>query len=234
MEKFNFNDVEIFWINCSKNTKRSKHMTEILNKHFPNNKKHHVEAIMETPKYNGVTMAHAVALMKGLNSKKPFIILEDDVTIDATKLDIKRLEFYLNKMEKLPDVVYMGLSSWGKNAHEFKKICENDKVVRWNNWLLFDRGAKAKEVNNEYFIRIIDMFSAHAILYLSSEYVIYSIECCVKGIEINRPHDIILPLFMRKKRVIGLKEPWFYQIEELGGQESATRLSLKDVNELRL
>ncbi len=97
---FKFNDVGIFWINCSQNTKRNEHMKQLLEKNFPNNKKYHIEAVMHTPKYQGVTMAHTVALLKGITTRKPFIILEDDVTINNLTLNIKELEEQVNKQER--------------------------------------------------------------------------------------------------------------------------------------
>jgi len=72
-------DYDIYWINCSENRVRYDHMRALLEKEFPNNKHHHVEAIMHKPKYNGITIAHMVAVMKGMSSGKPFLVLEDDV-----------------------------------------------------------------------------------------------------------------------------------------------------------
>ena len=72
-------DYDIYWINCSENKVRYEHMRALLEKEFPNNKHHHVEAIMHKPKYNGITMAHMVAIMKGMTSRKPFLVVEDDI-----------------------------------------------------------------------------------------------------------------------------------------------------------
>jgi hypothetical protein len=54
-------------------------MKALLDKNFPNNRCHHVEAIMNKPKYNGITMAHMVAIMKGMTLGKPFLVVEDDI-----------------------------------------------------------------------------------------------------------------------------------------------------------
>ena len=74
-------DYDIFWINCSENKVRYDHMRSLLEREFPNNKHHHVEAIMHKPKYNGITMAHMVAIMKGMTSGKPFLVVEDDIVV---------------------------------------------------------------------------------------------------------------------------------------------------------
>ena len=71
-------DYDIYWINCSENKVRYDHMKSLLEREFPNNKHHHVEAIMHKPKYNGITMAHMVAVMKGMTSGKPFLVVEVD------------------------------------------------------------------------------------------------------------------------------------------------------------
>ena len=44
-------------------------MVSQLETHFPRNKKIHVDAIIESPKYNGVSMAHMVAVLKGINNQ---------------------------------------------------------------------------------------------------------------------------------------------------------------------
>ena len=72
-------DYDIYWINCSENRVRYDHMRALLEKEFPNQKCYHVEAIMHKPKYNGITIAHMVAIMKGMSSGKPFLVLEDDI-----------------------------------------------------------------------------------------------------------------------------------------------------------
>ncbi len=72
-------DYDIYWINCSENRVRYDHMRALLEREFPNQKCHHVEAIMHKPKYNGITIAHMVAVMKGMSSGKPFLVVEDDI-----------------------------------------------------------------------------------------------------------------------------------------------------------
>ena len=72
-------DYDIYWINCSENRVRYDHMRALLEREFPNRKCYHVEAIMHKPKYNGITIAHMVAIMKGMSSGKPFLVVEDDI-----------------------------------------------------------------------------------------------------------------------------------------------------------
>ena len=85
-------DIVIIWINDIKNKLRYDHMVSQLEIHFPNNKKIHVDAIIESPKYNGVSMAHMVAVLKGINKRKSFLVLEDDVSIDSERVNFLNLE----------------------------------------------------------------------------------------------------------------------------------------------
>ena len=85
-------EIVIIWINDIKNKTRYDHMVSQLETHFPHNKKIHVDAIIESPKYNGVSMAHMVAVLKGINKRKPFLVLEDDVSIDSERVDFLKLE----------------------------------------------------------------------------------------------------------------------------------------------
>ena len=85
-------DIVIIWINDIKNKTRYDHMVSQLETHFHCNKKIHVDAIFEAPKYNGVSMAHMVAVLKGINHRKPFLVLEDDISIEAERVDFLKLE----------------------------------------------------------------------------------------------------------------------------------------------
>ena len=230
---FNFSDVHIFWINCSNNQKRFSHMTDILEKYFPNNVKHHIEAIMHKPKYNGVTIAHTVALMKGLTLKKPFIILEDDVNIE--NINIEELEDYINRYEGIK-AVYLGVSAWGGNKN--KKIVNsllntNEKVIQINDKLFFFKGARGEVVNN-YFYRVKDMYGAHSILYLDENYINKTLQICILGINQNKPHDIYLPKLLKKEKVFGLMNNWFYQLAKIGGQERTTHINMKNIRKISI
>jgi len=231
---FNFNDVEIFWINCSSNVKRHQHMKSLLEQYFPNNKHHHVEAVMHNPKYQGVTMAHSVSILKGITTKRPFLILEDDVNVDAISLRINELEKQINKLSEKPRVVYMGLSSWGTRINRHKEIFKgyNNYVLKWKERIFLDKGAKCTDVSNDYFVKIDDMYGAHAILYLSNEYAISTLKYCIFAVELNKPHDIYLPKLMKKNFVLGMRTPWFYQCAKIGGQEKCTKIALSNIKNI--
>ncbi len=205
-------EIVIIWINDVKNKTRYDHMVSQLEKYFPRNKKIHVDAIFEAPKYNGVTMAQMVAVLKGINSRKPFLVLEDDVSIDAERIDFLKLEKELQKLEMTCDILYMGLSSWGG-----RKGSPENKIE-------LEKGAVFENINNPYFVKLHSMYSAHAILYINPAYAIETTKLCITAIFMNKPHDIYLYKLFKKYNVLGIRSPWFYQDAQYNGQEKYTRI----------
>ena len=249
-------DYDIYWINCSENRVRYEHMRALLEREFPNNKHHHVEAIMHKPKYNGITMAHMVAIMKGMSSGKPFLVVEDDVTMgggncrspltppcqgeykekvnvnDNDKVNVKEKD----KENHMPDAIYLGLSYWGNMKMVRKKILaqcmtKDEKVVFINNKVFMKKGARGEDWD-EHFFRIRDMFGAHAILYISKSYMVETLKICIMAVSMNKPHDIYLPKLQKKYLVLGQKFPWFYQLGKIGGQEEGTNINFSGVRKI--
>lgn len=205
-------EIVIIWINDLKNKTRYDHMVSQLETYFPRNKKIHVDAIIEAPKYNGVTMAQMVAVLKGINSRKPFLVLEDDISIDAERIDFLKLEKELQKLEMTCDTLYMGLSSWGG-----RKGSPENKIE-------LEKGAVFENINNPYFVKLHSMYSAHAILYINPAYAIETTKLCITAIFMNKPHDIYLYKLFKKYNVLGIRSPWFYQDAQYNGQEKYTRI----------
>ena len=205
-------EIVIIWINDVKNKTRYDHMVSQLETHFPRNKKIHVDAIFESPKYNGVSMAHIVAILKGINSRKPFLVLEDDVSIAAEKFDFLKLENEFQKIDPKCDTLYMGLSSWGG-----RKGNPENKIE-------LEKGTVLEDINNSYFVKLHSMYSAHAILYINPAYAIETTKLCIMAISLNRPHDIYLYKLFKKYNVLGIRSPWFYQDAQYNGQEKYTRI----------
>lgn len=205
-------EIIIIWINDVKNKTRYDHMVSQLETHFPRNKKIHVDAIIESPKYNGVSMAHMVAVLKGVNKRKPFLVLEDDVSIDSERVDFAKLEKELEKLDTSCDILYMGLSGWGG-----RKGSPENKIE-------LEKGAVFENINNPYFVKLHSMYSAHAILYINPAYAIETTKLCITAIFLNKPHDIYLYKLFKKYNVLGIRSPWFYQDAKYNGQEKNTRI----------
>ena len=249
-------DYDIYWINCSENKVRCDHMKSLLEREFPNNKYHHVEAIMHKPKYNGITMAHMVAVMKGMTLGKPFLVVEDDIigsggncggncrspltppcqgeNNDKGKGDGKGEG--KGEGSQTPDAIYLGLSYWGNMKMGRKKLladCMNkdEKVVIINNKVFMKKGARGEDWDDNFF-RIRDMYGAHAILYISKQYMVETLKICIMAVSMNKPHDIYLPKLQKKYLVLGQKHPWFYQLGKIGGQETGTNINFSGVRKI--
>ena len=153
-----------------------------------------------------------VAVLKGINSRKPFLVLEDDVSIDAEKLDFLKLENEFQKMNPKCDTLYIGLSSWGE-----RKGSPDNKIE-------LEKGAVFEDIDNPYFVKLHSMYSAHAILYINPAYAIETTKLCIMAISLNKPHDIYLYKLFKKYNVLGIRSPWFYQDAQYNGQEKYTRI----------
>lgn len=272
-------DYDIYWINCSENRVRYEHMKALLEKNFAIHKCHHVEAIMHKPKYNGITMAHMVAVMKGMTSGKPFLVVEDDVSMSGgdavsplTLSNRKRFDRLTNDKsfvtppcqeenkdkekekendkgkggvetdlegkcrDEKPDAIYLGLSYWGNMKMGRKKLLaecmgKDEKVVLINNKVFMKKGARGEDWDDNYF-RIKDMYGAHAILYISKQYMVETLKICIMAVSMNKPHDIYLHKLQKKYLVLGQKYPWFYQSGKIGGQETGTNVNFSGVRKI--
>jgi len=245
---FDYTDYDIFWINCSENRERYNHMKEILDKNFSNHICHHIEAIMHKPKYNGITMSHMVAVMKGMTLGKPFLILEDDIIggndksfatpqcksrpVSNEDPDVRGKDVENDN----PDAIYLGVSYWGNMKMGRKKLLaecmgKDEKVVLINNKVFMKKGARGEDWNDNFF-RISDMYGAHAILYISKQYMVETLKICILAASENKPHDIYLPKLQKKYLVLGQKYPTFYQYGKLGGQENGTKINFSGVRKI--
>lgn len=243
-------DYDIYWINCSDNKIRYEHMKLLLEKNFMNHKCHHVEAIMHKPKYNGITMAHMVAIMKGMTLGKPFLVLEDDITLGGgdtaspltppcqgeNKEKDKRMGEEKEEEKETPDAIYLGLSYWGNMKIGRKKLLadcmeKDEKVVLIKNKVFMKKGARGEDWDDNFF-RIRDMYGAHAILYISKPYMVETLKNCILAISMNKPHDIYLHKLQKKYLVLGQKYPWFYQLGKIGGQETGTNINFSGIRKI--
>lgn len=210
-------DVKVFWINDKDNQKRYEHMTTILNKYFPNHER--INAVYDKPKYNGVTLAHLNAILKGISLKKPFIVLEDDVTIKNYKEEWS--------IDDSIDAIFMGISCWGNKSYNKDKInktrIENDKIF-------FCNGAKGTILQDSEYFRVDSMYGAHAILYINPKYMISAVKNCLQAYLKSKPHDIYFPRQQKKYNIYGLTRPIFFQSRKLGGQEKFTNVEV-EINE---
>ena len=123
----------------------------------------------------------------------PFIILEDDAT-----------PFDYNPIISIPDdadALYLGISSWGRmNSH-------SGPFVQWEYYF------KEVDIN---LLRVYNMLSTHAILYLNLEYISVCKKIAYHHHEINEHVDIGFTDIQKYYNVYAFNQPLFYQTSSNG------------------
>ena len=108
---------------------------------------------------------------------------------------------------------------------------KDEKVVFINNRVFMKKGARGEDWDDNFF-RIRDMYGAHAILYISKQYMVETLKVCIMAVSENKPHDIYLHKLQKKYLVLGQKYPWFYQSGKIGGQETGTNVNFSGVRKI--
>jgi hypothetical protein len=164
------------------------------------------EGIKNDPVYVGCFYSQLAALKEALKGTFPFMILEDDCQINRIPMNLV--------VPKGADAVYVGISAWGFNSQSTGNLA----VLN---------GLQIEKKNSE-FVKITNMLSSHAILYLNQNYVeslIESLESNILGNGIHSqsgsilkyfggnflPCDVIMANQQSKGQVYALRNPIFYQ-----------------------
>jgi len=204
-----FSDLNFVYLNLDQDRERSSKIETMLDLlDVPLGKIHRISATYNPNSYLGILNSQIKALEFGLNLNEPFVILEDDISINLFREDFR-----------FPDEVkclYLGLSSWGLDTSSPTLASMNSP--------------------NHYPIegypeicRIQKMFSAHSILYLEPLFVkilIQNLRLNEQGLpfkisekEFNLsymnskvlPCDIIMALMQETHYVAALRNPIFFQ-----------------------
>jgi hypothetical protein len=129
-----------------------------------------------------------VSLLSSL--KVPFLLLEDDV-------DILNRDFELS-IPKECDVLYLGNSVWGDFDGKARIGVKFEKVA-----------------NDSRVLRIKNMLSTHAMLFLSQDYVDFCASELSKEIDAGRPTILRIDQFYARTQhkwgIFALNRPIFYQ-----------------------
>ncbi len=140
----------------------------------------------------GCSLSHYNALNE---VEPPFILFEDDCVIKNFKPIIE--------IPDDADAVYLGISSWGRmNSHSGPFVQYEDL----GNGLL----------------RIYNMLSAHAILYLNQEYVSLCSRISEQATSIADHQDIGFAEIQRYFNVYAFDDPMFYQSSSNGTDQPLT------------
>lgn len=162
-----------------------------------------INGIVAAPPIIGTALSHLKALY-GSGGETPFLILEDDCAVTDDFRPI--LEFPIT-----PDVVYLGVSTWGFDPAVSPTGIANGVRVRRR---------------KDGWLQPENMLSAHAILYTSPNGTLKFMEAIVEKLVAGTAFDIG---FAEKQAVLTAltpDNPFFYQAAEVGGAELATRQSL--------
>lgn len=122
----------------------------------------------------------------------PFVLIEDDIAV-------KNWEPIIEVPDDA-DALYLGISGWGRmNGH-------SGPFVQW------------KRINDN-LLRIYNMLSGHAIIYLSPEWVEMARRCCYHaGYVIESYYDVQIAEVQRFFNIYSLDDPYFYQTSSDGNQ----------------
>jgi hypothetical protein len=185
--KLKLTELPVVYINLDEQSRRRELMEENLEKlGFKNVIR--VSAFKDPIGKRGCAYSHALALEE---VDSPFIVLEDDC-------------IPLNFVDEIEipdeaDAVYLGISSWGRmNSH-------SGPCVQWD-----------KVEGYDDLVRIYNMVSAHAILYINPDYVDLCKRIAYHGYLISDHHDIGFADVQKYYDVYAFDEPMFYQTSSNG------------------
>jgi hypothetical protein len=154
-------------------------------------------------------IAHSHKTILSSNIKPPYIILEDDCILYNN--------INLISLNNEIDAIYLGISRCAYYDNTGTILNSNYKI----NKIIYQ---KTNLIN---LYKIYNMLSAHAILYLSKEYIKQSINVCNFYISINDHFDKGLAEIMKYNNVLALSNPLFYQTSS----EKVTKFELTSLAE---
>lgn len=208
--------IEYYYLNTSSRPDRRDHIEKMLTTHKLIG--HRIEGgptedlpggEMKNPLILGA-MGHIKAIEQAIcrpGGFKPFVILEDDVSITS--------EPYTLKVPSITDVVYIGTSAVGVQPHV--------------NVFCFDLKHTRLRAPYNHLFRTYNMLSTHAILFISLRYTMAymraMMEACMLNMYIKTSWDTISTRLSPFYYVCALEKPLFYQDESIGGQQNVTKIN---------
>jgi len=161
----------------------------------------HFKSLSSNNKMSGLECINAAYLDIFIQYKPPFLLLEDDVEYNFDSIP-DEIEIPDNT-----DAFYFGLSSGG--GHKI------------NN---YDDGCLSFIGINDKMVKVKNMLSGHAVLYLNAKYMMH-----IRNLIILQPNyysDVLISQIQNKYNIYAFRECYFYQASKLDGHENATRITL--------
>ena len=161
----------------------------------------------------GCAISHLKTL-KEAGISVPFLVLEDDCKFIRGQMQ------YTFEVPERTDALYLGHSQFGLQD-------KPDKFgLRWGR----QRNVKYQGFDDDY-IRIFNMLSRHAIIYVSEDFVRQALQANLNALlskEFTYPGDVAYAELQSTAFVLATRQPLCYQTKEHGGMEVATRGSVTE------
>lgn len=155
-----------------------------------------VPGIANDPYYVGLAEAYYNALMMGLDSNKPFIIMEDD------SMPMRLDNDYIVDIPENTDALYLGANVDGYNPENIDIHIEGGASVS-----IFS--------NSPLIFKFDNVLSAHAILYLNARYAALAALECWKSFNTHpRPIDLSFAFELQQKNNVYFIKNFFYQQDD--------------------
>jgi len=205
--KINLLEIPVFYINMSKDNHKKKHIEQQLSDlGFKNVTR--INAVED--KKNGRVGLSKSQLMALSQVSAPFIVLEDDADPNSFEPVIE--------VPDDADAVYLGNSQWGlQSSHagfylKYKKVEGYPKILR-----------------------IFNMLSSHAILYLNQEYVRVcqrTTKYCAETYPM--PMDVPFAMIQRFFNIYAVNDPMFIQKDYEGKMSAAPQFTNKKLTSYKI
>jgi len=205
--KINLIEIPVFYINMSKDKHKKKHIEQQLSDlGFKNVTR--INAVED--KKNGRVGLSKSQLMALSQVSAPFIVLEDDADPNSFEPVIE--------VPDDADAVYLGNSQWGlQSSHagfylKYKKVEGYPKILR-----------------------IFNMLSSHAILYLNQEYVRVcqrTTKYCAETYPM--PMDVPFAMIQRFFNIYAVNDPMFIQKDYEGKMSAAPQFTNKKLTSYKI
>lgn len=206
--KFSLKNCNFFIISLKGDEEKFERTVErVVELGIDRNKIRKVNGVKKEQHHIGILHSHINAISQGLEAGDPFIVLEDDISINNRAVEIE--------IPDNTDSLYLGISSWG-----FKNSPPN---FAQHPFILADNISGFDSVK-----RIKNMLSAHAICYINKQYTKDLLELLNSSLTGNTyygktnnqilyfgnkivPCDVTMANNQPFSNVMGMRNPIFYQ-----------------------
>lgn len=174
----------------------------------------HIEHVPSVPDGNptdSLSRSNLVIFDREKDQTGPFLVIEDDIQIEDNITE----DMWVLPVPHDAAAVYLGVSMWVyPHGYHTLSCGRHIRVIAPKDTVSWD----------DRLVSIQGMTSAHAILFLDRSFL-RTVSLCIQSyLPVSTPHDLILATLQQYYKVYALKQPFFYQDNQQGGQQKETRL----------